>query len=48
MESASNEILTTFLNPMVFYEGFQHISEKIFENLEIYGRTQSIEGGHAG
>ena len=28
-----NDILTTSLNPMVFYARFPHISEKIFESL---------------
>ena len=30
-----NVISTTPLNPMVFYARFSHISEKIFENLDI-------------
>ena len=35
MESATIEVSTTSLNPMVFYERFQHISEKIIERLDI-------------
>ena len=34
---------TTHLNPMVFYERFQHISEKIFEKLNIKDLENSRE-----
>ena len=35
MESATNDVSTKSLDPMVFYGRFQHISEKIFEKLDI-------------
>ena len=35
MDSATNKVSTTSLSPMAFYRGFQHISEKIFEKLDI-------------
>ena len=35
MESTTNDFVTTPVNPMVFYKGFQHISEYIFDILDI-------------
>ena len=35
MESAADKVSTTSLNPMAFYWEFQHISEEIFEKLDV-------------